>query len=78
MSHRKLIYIKREIFIYFLEKVVIVIDPDNEHNVVLPAPVSDDVMVMGPAYQIRGLMTSMMCWNQCRSHSDDIMAMGPA
>jgi len=58
-----------------LEKVVIVIDPDDEHNAAAPVPVSDDIIAMGPAYQIRGPTMSM---RQHRSHSDDVMAMGPA
>ena len=45
-------------FPIFLEKMVVVIDPDDEHDAVAPVPVSDDIMVMGPAYQIRGLMMS--------------------
>ena len=51
-----------KLFPYFLEKMVVVIDPDDEHDAAVPVPVSDDVMVMGPAYQIRGPMMSMMCW----------------
>ena len=61
-----------------MEKVVIVIDCDNEHNMVAPTPVNDDVMVMGPAYQIRGLMMSMRHQHQHLSHNDDVMAVGPA
>jgi len=58
--------------------VVVVIDPDNKHNAVVPVPVSDDVMEMGPAYQIRGPMTSMTSWHHHWSCGDDIMAVGPA
>ena len=49
-----------KIFPIFLEKMVVVIDPDNEHYAAVPAPVSDDVMAMGPAYQIRGPTMSTM------------------
>jgi len=58
--------------------MVVIIDPDDEHNMAAPVPVSDDVMVMGPAYQIRGPMTSMTHQHQHQSHSDDIMSVGPA
>jgi len=34
-----------------LEKVVVIIDPDNKHDVPAPAPVSDNVMVVRPAYR---------------------------
>ena len=51
---------------------MVIIDPDDEHDVAAAVPVSDDIIVIGPAYQIRG-PTSMtqLC-------SDDIMAMVPA
>jgi len=52
--------------------MVVVIDPNDKHNAAVPAPVSDDVIVIGPAYQIRGPMSMM--W----SRSDDVMAMVPA
>ena len=45
---------------------------------VAPALVSDDVMVMGPAYQIRGPTMSTMHQHQHWLHSDDIMSVGPA
>jgi len=61
-----------------LEKVVVIIDPNDEHDVVAPAPVSDDIMSMGPAYKMRGPTASMTCWCQCQLHGDDIMAVGPA
>jgi len=61
-----------------LEKVVVIINHNDEHNVMVPAPVSDDVMAMGPAYKNRGPTTSMMHQHQHQSHSHDIMAVGPA
>ena len=57
--------------------MVIVIDPDDD-DVVAPVPVSDELMVMGPAYQIRGPMMSTTHWHQHWLHRDDVMAMGPA
>jgi len=53
--------------------MVVVIDPNDKHDAAAPEPVSNDVIAIGPAYQIRGPMMSMT-W----SHSDDIMAMVPA
>jgi len=35
-----------------MERMVVIIDPNHEHDMVAPAPVSDDIMVMGPAYQL--------------------------
>ena len=34
--------------------MVVIINPNNEHDMAALAPVSDDIMAMGPAYQIRG------------------------
>jgi len=67
-----------KIFPMFLEKMVVIIDPDDKHNTVVPAPVSDDIMAMGPTYQIWGPTMSMMHQHQCQSHRDDVMAVGPA
>ena len=52
--------------------MVVIIDPDDKHDTVVPAPVSDDIIAIGPNYQIRGPTSTM------RSHSDDVMAMVPA
>jgi len=57
--------------------MVVIINPDDEHDVPVLAPVSNYIMAVGPAYQIRGLMMSTMCGHQCQSFSDDVMAVGP-
>ena len=58
--------------------MVVIINHNDEHNVVGPVPVSDDIMVMGPAYKIKGLTMSTTHWHQCLSCSGDIMAVEPA
>jgi len=63
-------------FPYFLEKRWLSSNPTMSTMWWHPAPVSDDVMAMGPAYQIRGPMTSMDMPALARLHSDDIMAVG--
>ena len=58
--------------------MVIIIDPDDKPDMLALVPVSNDIMVVGPAYQIRGPTMSMMHWHQHWLHIDDVMAVGPA